>query len=355
MDLFSKLFKVTAESIYELDKQYRDGSEYWPFHPDFLEKLVAPLLFQELLRIFRKLKEKGYTLKDISQIIKNPAQISNYQSLWLQNLKNVTYEEKCELLEDFLKLLIILRNGEPYCENGRNLVWSKNELNEEMEKYKKYFKDVNEKMRTLLSRLDGLLVLYAESIYYYRVDFSRMMHGPYYWNGLTIFVKEYFHLKQDNASPFPFDHYKEIGIYKNIKVKVSFFGHTYVQPSFPEALKSFIILIDGNLIKDFEELKELYNKVELAVEREIKVLEEKINDKKFLLERGVKSFFYPLKPLYNELGEDWKTPLSKINIDKFLLKPYRPPPPWGDWDKDKIVSFLIKKMDFRKSKSINNL
>ncbi|RJS75590.1 hypothetical protein CW714_00175 [Methanophagales archaeon] len=142
--------------------------EYWPFHPVFLDSLVAPIVFDELLRIFDILEGKGYTLTDIAEILKSPTKVANYQYLWpIKTIKNISYERKYELAKYFVKLLVILRNGEPFCEKGRNLAWSRKLLSQNVSKYQKYFIDTheNKEMADLLSKLEGLLVSYAETLY----------------------------------------------------------------------------------------------------------------------------------------------------------------------------------------------
>ncbi|MFH7881070.1 MAG: hypothetical protein QXI09_03650 [Candidatus Aenigmatarchaeota archaeon] len=356
-DLISELFKTIAESIYDIDMQHGGGKDYWPFHPVFLNSLVGPILFREFFRIFRRLEENGYTLTDIGNIIKSPTKIANYLCSWSNKvLKPLSYEEKYELIKYFLKLLIILRNGEPFCERKRNLVWSRKELQQNLKEYEKYFISVKEspEMAQLLSKLEALLLLYVEALYYYLLDFSRMMHGPYLLeNKSTIFVKEYFHLKAgemwDIVSDFPFDHFKEIGIYNNISITVFFLGHVHSNPPFPQAIEKFVIVVDDKVIKDERELKDLYEKVKEVTERAVSTIEKKSNDESFLLKKGIDMFFYPLKPLYEEIGENWKDILPEVY--KFASKvkdKVRIPRPWGNWSKEKAVSHLLKSIDFRR-------
>jgi len=358
-DLIGELFKTTAEVIYDTDMQHGDGREYWPFHPVFLDSLVAPIVFEELLRIFDVLENKSYTLTDIAEIIKSPTKLANYQYLWpIKTIKNISFEKKYKLTKYFVKLFAILRNGEPFCEKGRNLVWSRKLLYKNISKYQKHFIYVNEnkEMAHLLSKLEGLLVSYAEALYYYMIDLSRMMHGSYaFEDKSTVFVKEYFHLKAgelwDAVSDFPFDHYQEIGIYPNIDTTVFFMGHTHSNPPFPQAIKKFVIIVDCKVVKNLYELNMLYDKVREVTERAVGIITEKANDEDFLLNKGIDMFFYPLKPLYAEIGEDWRDILSEVH--KFALKvkdKIKVPGPWGDWSKEKAVSFLLRQMDFRRKR-----
>ena len=356
-NLIDELFKTTAEVIYDTDMQHGDGRNYWPFHPVFLDSLVAPIVFKEILRIFEKLENNGYTLTDIAEIIKSPTKIANYQYLWpIKTIETLSLNQKSKLVRYFIKLLIILRNGEPFCERKRNLVWSKRVLHQNMNQYEKHLIDAHKhsEVAHLLTKLEGLLVSYAESLYYYMIDFSRMMHGPYLrGNRSPVFVKEYFHLQARElsyiVSDFPFDHFKEIGVYQNIDIAVFFMGHTHSNPSFPEAIQKFVIIVDDQVIKSADELKILYRKVERVAEKTIKQLTEKSNDENFLLKKGLDMFFYPLKPLYSEIGEDWRDVLQDVYKYAYRIKNrIKIPGPWGDWSKEKAVAHLLRQMDFWK-------
>jgi len=357
-DLINELFRVTAEVIYDTDMQHGDGRNYWSFHPVFLDSLVAPVVFSEILRIFDLLRSKGYTLTDIGRILYSPTKIANYQYLWpIKTTNSLTYYQKYELAKYFIKILTILRNGEPFCEKGRNIVWSKEELEQNINKYDKDFISAREnpEMAQLLSKIEGLLTSYSELLYYYMIDLSRMMHGPYkaIENKSTVFVKEYIHLSAgalwNTVSEFPFNHFKEIGIYNNIDITVFFMGHVHSVPSFPNAIDKFAIIIDGRVIKGIEELKYMYEEAKNVAEKGARIMIEKSNDEDFLLKKGIDLFFYPLKPLYDEIGENWKAILPEVYEFAYKIKnKIKIPGPWGDWGKEKATIHLLKLMDFRK-------
>lgn len=349
----NKLFYATAEMIYETDMQHGDGRNYWPFHPVLLDFLVAPFIFEELYRLFKILEKRGYSTKRIAKIIKSPTRIANYQYLWpSKTLKSVSSQKKKYLAEMFVKLLKILRNNEAYCENFHNLVWSPKESEKFVKENKKYFisKKKNPEMAKLLSRLEGLLMSYAELLYYYMLDFSRMFHGPYEYKNKVVFAKEFLDLKAgemwDLAKGFPFDHFQEVGVYPgDIKIQVFFMGHTHTNISFPEALESFILKLDGKPITSLRRLQSYYQKTEKVVDRVVKFMSKHMNDEKFLLKRGLDLFFYPLKDLYKEVGEDWRKILPKVyEFAKKEKSKIRIPNPWGDWPKEKCINFLIKQM-----------
>lgn len=348
-----KLFYATAEMIYETDMQHGDGRNYWPFHPVLLDSLVASFVFEELYRLFKILEKKGYSVKRMAKIIKSPTRIANYQYLWpIRTLKTISPRKKRYLAKMFVKLLKILRNNEAYCEKFRNRVWSDKKLANYLKENKKYLikKNQNPKMAKLLAKLEGLIMSYCEILYYYMLDFSRMVHGPYQYKNKITFAKEFLDLKAGEmwslVRNFPFDHFQEVGIYpKAMQIQVFFMGHSHTKPSFPEAIESFILKLDGRPITNLTEMKKYYQKTDGVVKKAVQYISANMSNEEFLLKRGLDLFFYPLKDLYKEVNEDWQKPLPKVyefarrNKSKIKI-----PGPWGDWSKEKSVDFLIKQM-----------
>jgi hypothetical protein len=356
-DLIGQLFNATAEVIYDTDMQHGDGRNYWPFHPVLLDSLVAPIVFQELLRLFRKLRKRKYSLADVAETLQSPTKVANYQYLWpVSTIRGLRTDAKLELATIFLKLLIILRNGEPFCEKGRNLLWSRSVVDRKVAHISEGFVNAGEQseMAALLAKVEGLLVSYAESLYYYMIDLSRMMHGPYALvDGSCVFVKEYLHLRAAEMCPlaagFPFDHFQEIGVYRNLDARVYFMGHVHAKPSFPRAIERFCVILDGKVISDAGELRNVYQGMSAVVDKVVAELAEHADDERFLLRRGIDMFFYPLRRLYQAAGEEWREVLlPAYDFAARMRRRVRVPGPWGDWSRQKAVRHLMKLMDFRR-------
>lgn len=350
------LFYATGEMIYETDMQHGDGRKYWPFHPVILDYVVAPFVFNELYRLFKILEKKGYSLRRIANLIKSPTRIANWQYLWPSpTLKTLSKQKKYYLATMFVKLLQILRHNEPFCENRCNLVWSDAKVRRFIKANSSYlvFKKENPEMTKLLAKLEGLIMSYCELLYYYMLDFSRMAHGPYKYRNKVVFVKEFLDLKAGEmwelVSDFPFNHFQEVGFYSNIKIEVFFMGHFHAQPSFPEALESFVLKLDRKPVITLSEMKKVYRETDKVVSRAVKFVSENMTNDEFLFKRGLDLFFYPLKPLYEEVGESWKKVLPKVYMFGKKIRPkIKIPHPWGDWSKERAINHLIKLMDFRK-------
>lgn len=352
------LFRVTAKMIYDTDMAHGDGRDYWPFHPVYLDSLVAPFLFNELYRILKIFERRGYSIKEIAKLFQSPTKVATYQYLWpIKAAQKLPYKKKYYLVKMFVKLLKLLRHNEPFCEKKRNLVWDQRQLNSYLLENRKYLvqKKENLEMAKILAKLEGLIMSYCELLYYYMLDFSRMAHGPYKYRNKTVFVKEFFQLQAGDmwelVKDFPFDYFQEVGIYPpEMKIDVFFMGHTHARPSFPEALEAFILKVDNKPISTLPEMKTLYEKTDRIVSRAVDFVAKNKDNEEFLLKRGIDLFFYPLKPLYNKIRESWDAVLPEVY--KFAEKEkakIRIPGPWGDWSKEKAVKFLIKQMDFRRN------
>lgn len=348
------LLWTTGVLIYDTDMQHGDGRVYWPFHPVFLNSVAAPFVFSEFYRLLKKLEKAGYDDFKIAKLLYSPTKVATYQYLWscterfLPGYKEVLPRyKKVWLLKKFAKLLNIMRNGEPFCENFSNLAWSKPKL-ATIEKEKFLQKKRNEKFFKLLSELEMSLVFYSELLNYYFLDLSRFYHGPYFMNNKQVFVKEFLNLKEteryDFLKDFPFDNFQEIGIYpKDIKIEIFFMGHTHISKPFPEAIEKTILRLDGTEIQNARSLEKTLKGVKNCHLALAKLIKENERDQDFLIRNGIDALLYHLKPLYEALGEDWKRVLPEAYsfADKNRKK-VKIPPPWGDWDVFKATKYLFK-------------
>lgn len=346
------LLWTTGVLIYDTDMQHGDGRVYWPFHPVLLNSLASPFLFSEFYRLFKKLEKIGYNDSKIAELLVSPTKIATYQYLWscterFLRQKRLPKYKKVYLIKKFAKLLNLMRNGEPFCENFRNFAWGRSEL-ADVEKKKFLQKGKNKKFFKLLSELEMYLVFYSELLNYYFLDLSRFYHGPYPFNDKQIFVKEFLNLRPidryDFLKDFPFDYFQEIGVYpKDIKIEVFFMGHTHIPKPFPEVIERSILRLDGKEIKDTKSLEEILEKVKKCHQELAKLIKKNEKDQDFLICNGIDALFNHLKPLYETVGEDWKKILPEVyKFAKENKNKIKIPRPWGGWDVYKATKFLFK-------------
>lgn len=348
------LLWTTGVLIYETDMQHGDGRNYWPFHPVLLDSLAAPFVFYEFYRLLKKLEKNGYDDFSIARLLYSPTKVATYQYLWscLERFLSVSEKplassQKHWLAGKFAKLLSIMRNGEPFCENFRNVVWNENKVS--IIKRDGFLdKTKNRKFFKLLSELETYLVFYSELLNYYFIDLSRFYHGPYITNNKQIFVKEFTSLKAVDRyqflKDFPFDHFQEIGIYpKDVKIQIFFMGHTHISKPFPKVIEKTLLKLDGKIIGKPEELKQYLDRVKLSYARLAKLISENERNQNFLLRNGISALFFNLKPLYEAVHEDWKRILPQAyDFAEKNRKRVKIPGPWGKWDAFKATKFLFK-------------
>jgi len=346
------LLWTTGVLIYDTDMQHGDGRVYWPFHPVLLNSLTAPFLFSEFYRLLKRLEKAGFNDSKIAELLVSPTKIATYQYLWSSTgrflrQKTLPRYKKIWLVKKFAKLLNLMRNGEPFCENFRNLAWNKSKIGA-LKKKRFFSKEKNKNFFKLLSELGMNLVMYSELLNYYFLDLSRFYHGPYFINDKQIFVKEFLNLREDDRYDFlrnfPFDHFQEIGVYpKDVEIKVFFMGHTHISKSFPEAIERCILKLDGKRIKDTKSLEEILKKVKKYYQELAKLIKKNEKNQDFLIRNGIEAFFYHLKPLYEAVGEDWKKILPEVyKFAKENKNKIKIPRPWGNWDVYKATKFLFK-------------
>jgi hypothetical protein len=187
----NKMFRLTAEMLYETDKMV-----YWPVNPSFLDQIVSPFIFKELYRLFKTLEIRGCGVRDITKLLKIPGRISNYQFYWASRpIKKIPEQMRNYLACNFIKLLKVLRNNNPLCEDFKNEFWSKEELKRQIAKNKNYFIKADPQIKKIVAQIDGFLMSYCEMIYYYLLDLSRNFHGLYSYKNKQILIKEFRDLK----------------------------------------------------------------------------------------------------------------------------------------------------------------
>jgi hypothetical protein len=333
--------------IYDIDMQHGDGRTYWPFHPVLLNYVVAPWVFSEFYRLLRNLKIKLGREK-LAELLYSPAKLATYQLLWpLNSLKKVPSYKKIWLLREFANLLNLMRKGEPFCENFRNLVWKRTKINK-LDDSQFLPKARNRRFFRVVADLDLHLTYYSELLNYCYLDFSRFYHGPYVRQQDQIFVKEFLSTKAfqryEFLKSFPFDHYQQVGIYpREVDIKVFFLGHTHISKPYPQAIEKIMIKLDGEIIDDVGCLREVLKEVKRCYSKLLELMEERGEDEDFLLKHGIDCFFYHLRPLYDANDEDWKKILPKVyKFSEKEKKKVKIPPPWGEYDVYKAAKLIFR-------------
>ena len=342
-----KLFHTMAEIIYETEMAH--GGGFWPFSPIRLHPIVADPFFKELYRLLKELEERSFTIEEIARSFINPNRVADYNFLW-GFVRELPPEEGEYVASKLIEILKVLRNGNPFSEDNRNTVWLDKEVKERI--ISTPFTDLAKHLefKQLVARIETLLTLYAELLYFVFPGFSRMYHGPYYFGGKTVFVKEFIDLRPTRlwsfTEDFPLSHFSEVGLYKDINIKVRFVGLIEADRPFPQALESTSLSVDGEPITNLESLRSLVDAVETKVNNYTQLMMS--YSEKDLMIQGVKIFFYTLKPLYDALGQDIQVPFDiSYTLERKSKEKREQPKPLDDLTKKEAIERIKQRIDIR--------
>lgn len=260
-----------------------------------------------------QLKQKGYDLKNLATMLKNPSRIA--QTLWpFGHVVNVDEKFKEKLIELALTIvdLISFYRRDPFNQDGRNVIWSQNEVNEFMSKSKDKIIDNRVdsfgNYKTLLSKLEGALWLYSELLYFSIHEVCKEFHGPYTLpDGKLALVREYYDLKPKFwafTKDMPYQNIKVFEIYSgDTAIMFDFFGRLRSEKSIIHNLEGFFMFVDQKPILTYEDIKDVYKSVvEISNSgaeyvRDLSRLQ--------IMSKFVESYYWILKPLKDALKTDW--------------------------------------------------
>lgn len=266
-----------------------------------------------------QLQVKGYELKDIADMLKNPSKIA--QTLWpFGHVVNVDEKFKKELIElAFIVIdLLSFYRDDPFNQNGKNTIWSQNQVSTFLTSNKMIdFKDSSfEKYRKLISQLEGTLWLYSELLYFSIHEVCKEFHGPYSLpDNRLVLVREYYNLKPEYwnfTKEIPYDKILIFEIYKpNTDITIDFFGRLKSNQPIIKNLDSFSIFVDQNPMVDYEDINRIYTNTVEVTNNGVKVVGNL--SRLQIMKKFVESYYYILKPLKDTLDNNWEPPEKIID------------------------------------------
>lgn len=292
------------------------GFTVWPspmFSPVEGELYAAPYLMPLLYEDILELRKKGYTIEEIARLFKAPSRIA--QLVWpLHTLKliGMPRKDRIDLVLKIIELISVYRE-EPFCENGRNLIWSQRRINEitgESQWIRLVEVTDARQFRRTLSTLNGMLWLLCELLYFDFHGAGHEFHGPYYLNdNQMLIVREFYDLKPD-IWPFmaqlEFARITTYSIYSKNEVVYDFFNRTRSPLQLSDHLVHFIIDVDGRVVNELSQIESCLYATRDALERGSDYIGKL--SRKELLEKFAEAYFFIIKPLQEELGKNWRPP-----------------------------------------------
>lgn len=316
-ETIDKLCSTVGYLLAEAGKEA--GFSVWPaprFSPIEGEMYVSPYLLPSLLDDLSKLEQKGYNKEKVAELFKNPSRITQF--VWtFHTLKDIdlSENERVKLVKKIIDLISISRK-DPFCEEGKNIIWSEEKVNLSLEELN--WIDLDEvseveEYRETLGRLNGTLWLLCELLYFDFHGAGHEFHGPYNLvkDNQMLIVREYYDLKPDYFSftdDLPFNRLMTFEIYPKKDVTFDFFNRSRFSVPLSKYLQKLHIEINGKGIGDFSEINNALNSSEKVSERGSKRVGKL--ERKELLEKFGEAYFFTIKPIQEKLGEDWRPPES---------------------------------------------
>ena len=269
---------------------------------------------KKLYRVLYLIDQQKISDEEIKEALRFPSRIPHF--LWRcgDAVKNSSLDkkEKLFIIKQLFKILKIFRKRSLFCENGKNIIWSKSEL----ENYKRnlyWFSAKNKKLKKLISDIEAILYLYTELLYWAQHPLGHCFHGFYSEKRGDLLVREYFDLKPKVWSFSQDLNFSEIEIFElykkktSSKVKLEFFERSIqTTHSLKQNLNKFALKIDGKTIKKPEEISRCFENLMSVIEKGSKIIQS-LNQQQ-MIEKHADYWFYALKPLCDLVGEDWHPP-----------------------------------------------
>lgn len=293
------------------------GAAVWPspiFHPVegdlYTAQYLMPILYQDLL----KLEKKGFSGDKMARLLKAPSRIA--QLAWLIasiGVADLTKKEKIDLTYRIVRLIAVFRQ-DPFCWDGRNILWSKEEVKGCLNKVK--WTEVNktskqDAYRETINRLNGLAWLFCELLYSYIHGVGHEFHGPYLLqNEQILIVREYYDFKPNFwsfTSKLPFNKVTVFGIYGKVDISFDFFNRSKTEENLAPYLRKVAVELDdkGKFLnyRGIQQVIRHLEKISTIGVKEVGKL-----DRTALLKKTAETFFFIIKPIREKLGKDWLPP-----------------------------------------------
>jgi hypothetical protein len=184
-----------------------------------------------------------------------------------------------------------------FCENGSNIIYTKNEINSLMDENEYYFIEDNQQ---LLKKISGILWMLAESFFPRWHNAFHEYSGPYGSNDNKILLKEFhdlkpYYLPQKNI-PYQFE---KITIIEEYKPEAEFnfdihnrFSHGALNETL---LIRYSIMVD-NQPQKINELPKLIQKLQCALQKSVKYLQS-MSKKQMVIFNGQCEYYTLVSPL----------------------------------------------------------
>lgn len=325
--LIDKFAEEMAKGLVNRSKE--PAVDIWPqpiFNPLIGNYYAHRYVISDLYNIFDELiRKRKFEISQIANIFRYPSRTAHLMYLLMEDSSDEEESEvRSYVCSRLLEVIDILRNKNPFCADGLNIVWNDNEIQEILKKYHVTKLDDTPQApltKNLISKLIIGFSGYCEFLYFANLAFGREFHGPYVTRYGKLVIREFFDLQPDFwnfADKFLWKKILFVTIYpENINIGFDFAGRLKSDKVLGPNLKHVSIVIDGKEIPI--ENSELSNLLRQTTDFLKKITQEvKDLNKVELMRKWIEAYFWILKPFKDILNRDWHPPEEiyfKINSE----------------------------------------
>jgi len=316
---------VKSQCAVILAAQDKSGSSgRWPM--PILKSTVEASIFSEpvLAKFFYNrvstLLEKGYSFEKISLLFPYASPLARLMMIFRsRKIWPMTADEKIEVANWLAEILYYHYKKDHFVVSGENILWDSETVN----KLSFLKKDVVRP--ALVAKLDGKLWMYTEMLFSRWHNLGHEFHGSYDIKNKKekLLVKEWHDLKGLGWNIFKNFPYKKIvcyEFYKNNDVSLDLHNRLFSKRPIIQSVTRCVIKADDKILNN-SEVNDLLKKMDDFLLAGAKYLSG-MNKKELKITNAYMEF-YAIKPLADELGENWQPPqelLMKIEEEKLGQK-----------------------------------
>lgn len=113
----NQLFLQIAQEIYKSDLKNNDTKGWWPIRPTKLDYPIAPFIFSEIIRLFKKGRQQNISAEELAKTLNSKEVIMDLQYLWPSlgwKPTNISYEDKLFLIIKLIEIFEVAEHDENF-------------------------------------------------------------------------------------------------------------------------------------------------------------------------------------------------------------------------------------------------
>ncbi|MCI9538948.1 MAG: hypothetical protein HFG35_11915 [Eubacterium sp.] len=291
------------------------ATDVWP-NPLADITLANDISGNHILGLLEEIFESIDKIEQIAKIFKRPARLVYLMYLFTLKPSNTEMaSRRVRLAEKMISAISFMRNGDPFIEKGQNRIYNDNAIFDLVH----FERNLTIDHLTTLRKILVALATLNEYSYFAWVGLGREFHGLYEYNGMKLFVRDYYDLNPDFWDYKKYIPWKSIVVIteenKCVKPVFDFNGRMYFNNQ--HEIISAGLLIDGQPVEVNEEQLQIIFEKLLIVLRQAKEETKDMNGNQLLLQY-VKAQFYAIKDGISQLGRETNKLFPDNLVDEIL-------------------------------------